>query len=138
MIPFVRVIRSRRSRRFDDPAEADGEAAASVLPRQRFANSESRADHRQILKLCWRFSRVLPFWEPVMMGRPPRVPVDLQAVTRDVKARVRRVIGELEAIEQQQDPIFASPRDVFLELVLSIHELEAAAAKMRKAWWPQP
>ena len=73
-----------------------------------------------------------------MMGRPPRVPVDLQAVTRDVKARVRRVIGELEAIEQQQGPIFASPRDVFLELVLSIHELEAAAAKMRKAWWPPP
>jgi hypothetical protein len=71
-----------------------------------------------------------------MMGRPPRVPVDLQAVTRDVKARVRRVIGELEAIEQQHDPIFASPRDVFLELVLSIHELEAAAAKMRQAWWP--
>ena len=35
-----------------------------------------------------------------MMGRPPRVAVDLQAVTRDVKARVRRVIGELETIEQ--------------------------------------
>ena len=42
-----------------------------------------------------------------MMGRAPRVPVDLQTVTRDVKARVRRVIGELQAIEQQQDPIFA-------------------------------
>jgi hypothetical protein len=77
-------------------------------------------------------------WKPAMMGRAPRVPVDLQAVTRDVKARVRRVVGDLEAIEQQQDPIFASPRDVFLELVLSIHELEAAAAKMRKAWWPPP
>jgi hypothetical protein len=74
----------------------------------------------------------------VMMGRAPRVPVDLQAVTRATKARVRRVIGNLEAIEQQQDPIFASLRDVFLELVLSIHELEAAAAKMRKAWWPPP
>jgi len=61
---------------------------------------------------------------PAMMGRPPRVPVDLHAVTRDVKARVRRVIGELEAIGRQQDPIFASPRDVFLELVVSIHELE--------------
>jgi len=72
------------------------------------------------------------------MGRPPRVPADLQAVTRDVKARLRRVIGELEAIEQQQGPIFASPRDVFLELVLSIHELEAAATKMRKASWPLP
>ena len=57
-----------------------------------------------------------------MMGRPPRVPIDLQEITRDVKALVRRVIGELEAIEQEQDPIFASPRDVFLELVLSIHE----------------
>jgi len=78
------------------------------------------------------------FREPAMMGRPPRVPVDLQAVTRDIKARVRQVIGELEAIEQRQDPIFSSPRDVFLELVLSIHELEAAAAKMRKAWWPPP
>jgi hypothetical protein len=55
-----------------------------------------------------------------------------------VKAGLRRVIGELEAIEQQQGPIFASPRDVFLELVLSIHELEAAATKMRKASWPLP
>jgi NAD(P)-dependent dehydrogenase (short-subunit alcohol dehydrogenase family) len=52
-----------------------------------------------------------------------RLPVDLQAVTRDVKARVRRVIGELEAIERQQDPIFASPRGVFFELVLSNHAL---------------
>jgi hypothetical protein len=39
------------------------------------------------------------------MGRPPHVPVDLQAVTRDIKARVRRVIGELDAIEQQQGPL---------------------------------
>lgn len=59
-----------------------------------------------------------------MMGRPPRQPVDLQAVTKDVKARVRCVIGELEAIEQQQDPIFASPRDMFLELVIAQRELE--------------
>ena len=85
------------------------------------------------------FARLL-FWLGAGDDGPPSpcVPVDLQAVTRDVKARVRRVVGELEAIEQQQDPIFASPRDVFLELVLSIHELEAAAAKMRKAWWPPP
>jgi hypothetical protein len=69
-----------------------------------------------------------------MMGPAPRQPVDLQAVTRDV--RVRRVIGELEAIEQQKDPIFASPRDVFLELTLANHELEAAISKLRKAWWP--
>ena len=68
----------------------------------------------------------------------PSSPCACRSPNRDVKARVRRVIGDLEAIEQQQDPIFALPRDVFLELVLSIHELEAAAAKMRKAWWPPP
>ena len=36
-----------------------------------------------------------------------RTPVDLLATTRDVKLRIRRVIVELEAIEQQQDPVFA-------------------------------
>jgi hypothetical protein len=70
-----------------------------------------------------------------MTGRPPRVPVDLQAVTRDIKARVRRVIGELEAIEQQQDPIFASPRDMLLELVIAQRELEIIIEKVRRAWW---
>ena len=71
-----------------------------------------------------------------MMAQPPRQPVDLQAVTRDVKARVRRVIGDLEAIEQIKDPIFQDPRAVFLDLVLSVHQLEAAIAKCRQAWWP--
>ena len=71
-----------------------------------------------------------------MMGGAPRQPVDLQAVTRDVKDRVRRVSGGLEAIEQQKDPIFADPRDVFLELTLANHELEAAISKLRRAWWP--
>jgi len=33
-----------------------------------------------------------------------RTPVDLLATTRDVKLRIRRVIGELEAIERHQDP----------------------------------
>jgi hypothetical protein len=70
-----------------------------------------------------------------MMGRPPRQPVDLEAVTRDVKAKIRRVIGELEAIELQQDPIFASPRDVYIDLDMSIHQLESAMSKMRAAWW---
>jgi hypothetical protein len=70
-----------------------------------------------------------------MMVRSPRIPLDLAATTSDIKARVRRVIGELEGIEQQQDPIFASPRDVLLDLVLATHELEAAVMKMRKAWW---
>jgi hypothetical protein len=70
-----------------------------------------------------------------MMGRPPRVPVDLQAVTRDVKAKIRRVVGELEAIELQQDPIFVSPRDVYVDLDIAIHHLESAMARMRGAWW---
>jgi hypothetical protein len=71
-----------------------------------------------------------------MMGRPPRVPVDLQVVTREIKDRVRRVIGELEAVEQQKDPIFASPRHVFLELVIAQRELEIIIEKVRRAWWP--
>jgi hypothetical protein len=73
-----------------------------------------------------------------VLGRPPRVPVDLQALTRDVKARIRRVIGELEAIEQQQDPILASPKDVYIDLDMAIHQLESAMSSMRKAWWPPP
>ena len=71
-----------------------------------------------------------------MMGRPPRTPVDLQVVTREIKDRVRRVIGELEAVEQQKDPIFATPRDVFLELVIAQRELEIIIEKVRRAWWP--
>jgi hypothetical protein len=70
-----------------------------------------------------------------MMGRAPRQPVDLQVVTRDVKAKIRRVIGELEAIEQQQDPIFRSPRDAYIDLDMAIHQLESAMSRMRAAWW---
>ena len=71
-----------------------------------------------------------------MMSRPPRVPLDLQAVTKDVKAKIRRVIGELEAIEQQQDPIFTQPRDVYIDIDMVIHQLESAMSRMRAAWWP--
>jgi hypothetical protein len=70
-----------------------------------------------------------------MTGRVPRQPVDLQAVTRDVRAKIRRVIGELEAIEQQQDPIFVAPRDVYIDLDMAIHHLESAMSRMRVAWW---
>jgi hypothetical protein len=70
------------------------------------------------------------------MAQPPRQPIDLQAVTRDIKAKIRRVIGELEAIERQQDPIFVSPRDVYLDLDIAIHQLESAMSRMRVAWWP--
>jgi hypothetical protein len=47
-----------------------------------------------------------------------------------------RIIGELEAIEQQTDPVFASPRDVFLDLLLSVHQLEAAISQLSKPFWP--
>jgi hypothetical protein len=70
-----------------------------------------------------------------MTGRPPRQPVDLQVVTRDVKAKIRRVIDELEAIELQQDPIFTSPRDVYITLDMQIHALESCMSRMRQAWW---
>jgi hypothetical protein len=70
------------------------------------------------------------------MAHSPRQPVDLAAVTKDVKARVRRVIAELEAIELQKDSIFAAPREVYVDLDISIHHLEAAMARMRAAWWP--
>jgi hypothetical protein len=66
----------------------------------------------------------------------PRVPVDLQATTKHVKARVRRVISDLERIEQQRDPLFSDPRAVWLEVTLSIHELEAATTQLKRAWWP--
>jgi hypothetical protein len=70
------------------------------------------------------------------MGRPPpRQPVDLQAVTKDVKAKIRRVIGELEAVELQQDPILVSPRDVYITLDMQIHALESYMSRMRQAWW---
>ena len=70
-----------------------------------------------------------------MMPRAPRQPVDLQAVTKDVKAKIRRVIGELEAIELLQDPILASSRDVYITLDMQIHALESCMSRMRQAWW---
>ena len=70
-----------------------------------------------------------------MMGRAQRQHVDLQAVTRDVKAKIRRVITEMEAIEQQRDPIFVAPRDVYIDLDMAIHQLESAMSRMRAAWW---
>ena len=66
----------------------------------------------------------------------PRVPVDLQAITKDVKARVERVIADLERIEQQRDPLFSDPRAVWLDVTLSIDELQAATAQLKRGWWP--
>ena len=71
-----------------------------------------------------------------MMVRTPRQPIDLKASTANVKARCARVLVGLEALEQQKNSIFQDPRSVWLELTLSIHELEAALWIMKKAWWP--
>jgi hypothetical protein len=71
-----------------------------------------------------------------MTSRTPRAPIDLAATTRDVKARVRRVIADLERIEQQRETLFSDPRAVWLDVTLSIHELEAATSQMKRAWWP--
>jgi hypothetical protein len=71
-----------------------------------------------------------------MMTRPPRQPVDLVATTRDVKLRIDRVLANLEPVTQQRDPILVDPRAVWLDITLSIHELEAGASLMKRAWWP--
>jgi hypothetical protein len=65
-------------------------------------------------------------------------PVDLQAATRDIKARIHRAIAELEEIELQTktEPIFATPRDVWLGITLVVHQLDAALSRMHRAWWP--
>jgi hypothetical protein len=76
------------------------------------------------------------FLGPVMMGRAPRVPIDLQAVTRDIKHRCARIVANLETVAQNTDPIFQDPRQIMLELVLAEHEIEAAMSAMKKAWWP--
>jgi hypothetical protein len=71
-----------------------------------------------------------------MMVRAPHVPVDLQAQTRFVKERVERAIAELEQIARLTDPIFASPRDVTLNLWLAEREIVNAYIAMKSAWWP--
>jgi len=65
-----------------------------------------------------------------------RRPVDLPAMTRDVRNHCSRVLGNLELIAQSTDPIFPDSRQIMLELVLANHELEAAISIMRRAWWP--
>jgi hypothetical protein len=61
---------------------------------------------------------------------------DLQAVTRTVKARCAHVVGGLEDVAQQADPIFSDPKSVMLELVLAEYEIYIAIGDMRTAWWP--
>jgi hypothetical protein len=65
-----------------------------------------------------------------------RIPVDLQATTRDISNRCARASGNLDQIAQTKDPIFSDPRQVMLELVLARHEVEAAISIMKRGWWP--
>jgi hypothetical protein len=71
-----------------------------------------------------------------MMVRPPRVPVDLAATTKDIRLRIERVLANLEPITQQRNPILADPRAVWLDVTLSIVELESVTILMKRAWWP--
>jgi hypothetical protein len=65
-----------------------------------------------------------------------RVPVDLAAITRDIKNRCARAFGNIEAIAQSAEPIFQDPQQIMLELVLARHEIEAAISIMKRGWWP--
>jgi hypothetical protein len=67
---------------------------------------------------------------------PARIPPDLQKTTSTVKARCAHVIGGLEDIAQQGDPIFSDPKSVMLELVLAEYEIYIAIGDMHAAWWP--
>jgi hypothetical protein len=70
------------------------------------------------------------------MASTPRQSVDLVAATRDVRLRVERALTNLEPITQQRDPILADPRAVWLDVTLSILELESVIILMKRAWWP--
>ena len=72
-----------------------------------------------------------------MMGRPPRVRFDLLATTKEVRQRVERVLANLEPLTQQRDPVLADPRAVWLDITLSIVELESVTILMKRAWWPR-
>lgn len=65
-----------------------------------------------------------------------RRPVGLQAATRELRGRIEHVLANLEPITQQRDPILADPRAVWLDITLSIVELESAVIIMKRAWWP--
>jgi hypothetical protein len=61
---------------------------------------------------------------------------NLQAVTQEVRRRIERVISNLEPITQERDPIIQDPRRVWLEITLSIVELESAVTSLKNGWWP--
>jgi hypothetical protein len=71
-----------------------------------------------------------------MMARPPRQPVDLAAVARGPRLRCKRVVGNLDAVAREQEPLIADPKSTMLELVLAAIEIRAAMEGMRRAYWP--
>jgi hypothetical protein len=56
----------------------------------------------------------------------------LQAATREVRLRVKRVLANLEPITQQHDPILTDPRAVWLDITLSNVELESVTLLMKR------
>jgi hypothetical protein len=59
----------------------------------------------------------------MLAGRPGR------------RARVERVLTNLEPITQDRDPVIQCPRAVWLDITLSIVELESAIGVMKQVWW---
>jgi hypothetical protein len=105
---------------------------ASSVQRRIYRRSRSRDSHHATL---WSvFTGVVG--AASMMAQPPRAQVDLVVTTKELRLRVERVLANLEPITQQRDPILADPRAVWLDITLSIHELESAASLMKRAWWP--
>jgi hypothetical protein len=70
------------------------------------------------------------------MAQQPRQRIDLLATTKDIRQRIERVLTNLEPINQQRDPILVDPRAVWLDITLSIVELESVTILMKRAWWP--
>ena len=70
-----------------------------------------------------------------MMARPPRQPVDLAVVARDLRLRCGRIAGNLDAIAQQLDPLIADPKTTMAQTSIATI-LEFPTPRVRAAWVP--